>query len=344
MSSQKKIKCVVWDLDETLWHGVLSEDPEVSLKLHIVDIVKALDARGILQSIASKNDAEFAQTIIRKYELSDYFLFPQINWNTKSSSIKRLSEKLNIGLDTFMLVDDQTFERDEVKAACPEVHCFDAEHYLQLLQSPMLMPDFITVESATRRQRYLEQQVRDCAERDFQGPSDEFLATLNMQLIISVAVESDLQRAEELTIRTNQLNATGVTYDYDQLKAFCHSPDHLLLVCELADRYGSYGKIGLVLLEHSEDVLCVKMLLVSCRVMSRGVGAQLLTYVMKYAASRGLELTAEYKPTGRNRIMQIIYGLANFKESQDCGDVKLLSNDLSVIPDFPDYMKVVASL
>ncbi|MBN3471252.1 HAD-IIIC family phosphatase [Pseudomonas savastanoi pv. phaseolicola] len=341
MSELKKIKCVIWDLDETLWHGVLVEEGGISLKDKVLEIIQELDRRGILQSVASKNDSELAMKAIERHGLADYFLFPHINWGSKAHSLDRLSEQLNLSLDTFLFVDDQAYERDEVKAAHPMVRCMDAAEYLGLLTLSALMPNFITEDSALRRMRYQEQQRRDRDEQEFRGPSEAFLASLNMEMVVSVATEQDLRRAEELTIRTNQLNATGVTYGYDELDGFRDSPDHRLLVCELTDIYGSYGKIGLLLFEHVNDTLCIKMLLVSCRVMSRGIGSMLLIYAMKYAESRKLKLVAEYRPTGRNRIMEVTYGMANFKTSGERDDTLLLVNDLDSVPNYPAYLKII---
>src|ERR1700722_8087708 len=101
---------------------------------------------------------------------------------------------------------------------------------------------------------------------------EDFLASLSMKLNIALATEEDLLRATELTIRTNQLNTTGITYDYHELDRFRQSDRHRLYVCELTDRFGSYGKIGLALLEEKEESICIKLFLLSCRVMSRGIG------------------------------------------------------------------------
>src|SRR5947199_5602317 len=97
----KNIKCVVWDLDHTLWDGILLEDGDVSLKPGVVTIIKALDARGILHSIASRNDQTTAEQKLQQFGLYEYFLFPQINWNAKSASLQEIAKELNLGLDTF---------------------------------------------------------------------------------------------------------------------------------------------------------------------------------------------------------------------------------------------------
>src|SRR5581483_5052110 len=121
----KTMKCVVWDLDNTLWNGTLLEDGQVTLREEIVHTIKLLDARGILHSIASKNSYEAAMAMLQQLGVSEYFLYPQINWNSKASSIREIAKAINIGLDTIAFVDDQAFERAEVAFQIPEVLCID---------------------------------------------------------------------------------------------------------------------------------------------------------------------------------------------------------------------------
>lgn len=113
-SQQATIKCVIWDLDNTLWDGVLLEDNQVSLRDNVAELIKALDNRGILQSIASKNDYLKAMEKLRELGLREYFLYPQINWNSKAFSIKEIARLINIGTDAIAFIDDQPFELEEV--------------------------------------------------------------------------------------------------------------------------------------------------------------------------------------------------------------------------------------
>ena len=111
---ENPVKCVVWDLDNTLWRGVLLEGP-VTLRPEIPTVIKTLDQRGILHSIASPNDHDVALAQVERFGLSEYFLFPQINWQTKSTSLATIADALNIGIDSLALIDDQAFEREEVR-------------------------------------------------------------------------------------------------------------------------------------------------------------------------------------------------------------------------------------
>ena len=342
MKEQKEIKCVIWDLDNTIWYGILLEGDEVKLKPCIKEVIKTLDQRGILHSIASKGSYEDAMQKLREFHLDEFFLYPEINWNTKSQSIYNIQKNLNIGMDTLLFIDDQPFERDEVKSEHPEIACIEAPQYINLLQHHRLNPRFITRDSKRRRLMYLEDQQRMVDENNCQGPRKEFLESLNINLFISGAKEEDLERAEELTVRTNQLNATGKTYSYDELKVYMQSENHMLIICEMHDKYGSYGKIGLSLVEVFDDYFNIKLLLMSCRVMAYGVGTVLLSYIMQEAQKAKKKLRADFRNTGRNRMMYATFKFANFKEVQtDEFGTKLLENDLSLIQEFPPYVNVI---
>ena len=337
---EQAVKCLVWDLDNTLWDGVLLEDRDVVLRPEAVPVIRTLDDRGILHSIASRNDSAMALEKIRQFGLADYFLCPQINWNPKSDSVKVISESLKLGLDTFAFVNDQPFERAEVTFAHPKVLCIDAADLNGLPELKRMHPRFITDESKTRRQMYLSDTRRQDAESEFIGTNQEFLRTLKMVFTISKVGDSDLKRAEELTVRTHQLNTTGHTYSYEELDELRDSPNHLLLIAGLDDLFGTYGKIGLAVVELGEEIWTIKLLLMSCRVISRGVGTVLLTHLIKLAKRVGVKLRADFVSNDRNRMMYITYKFAGFREIQAAGAVSVLENDLSHAQEFPDYITV----
>src|SRR5439155_13254080 len=149
-------KCVVWDLDNTIWRGTLAEEGLEGLTLNptIRRTVDELDRRGILQSVASKNDPEPALAALEAFGLRDYFLFPQIGWTPKSAAIERIAQLLDIGLDTFVFVDDQAFERGEVREMLPVVTVLSDADLPTLLENPLFQVP-ITKESVARRSMYL---------------------------------------------------------------------------------------------------------------------------------------------------------------------------------------------
>lgn len=335
---KQSIKCVVWDLDNTLWDGILLEDPEVTVRPQAVELIKALDARGILHSIASRNDHATAMAKLRELGLEEYFLYPQINWNSKAASVAQIAKDINIGLDAVAFVDDQPFEREEVAFSHAQVLCLDSACLDGLLERPELTPRFITEDSTKRRLMYLADVRRNREEEEFVGPKEEFLATLGMIFSIAPAREEDLKRAEELTVRTHQLNTTGYTYSYEELDEFRRSPSHELLIAGLSDRHGTYGKIGLALIELGDEVWSIKLLLMSCRVMSKGVGTIMIHHILRKAREAGVRVRAEFLSNDRNRQMLITYRFAGFKEAGREGDLILFENDFSAVQPPPPYV------
>lgn len=277
---------------------------------------------------------------LEEFGLGEYFIHPQINWDSKVASIRRIAGLINIGLDAVAFVDDQPGELEEVKFSLPEVLCLDSADLGRLPGMPELTPRFVTEDSRQRRLMYLADAERRRGEEEFVGTREEFLATLDMRLTISRAKPDDLRRAEELTVRTNQLNTTGYTYSYEELDRFRRSEGHRLLMAGFQDKYGGYGKVGLVLLECGEGAWTIKLLLMSCRVMSRGLGAVLLNYVVRAARREGVRLLAEFVANGRNRVMHLSYKFAGFREARRVGDLVILENDLSRVEPFPPYLKI----
>jgi FkbH-like protein len=335
---KQSIKCVVWDLDNTVWDGILLEDGEVTLRPHVVHLLKTLDERGILHSIASRNDHDAAMAKLKEFGIDDYFLYPQINWNSKAASVTQIAKDINIGLDAVAFVDDQPFEREEVAFTHRQVLCLDSALLDDLLDRPEFSPRFITDDSRLRRRMYQADIERNREEAEYVGPQEEFLATLDMVFTIAPCREEDLKRAEELTVRTNQLNTTGYTYSYEELDELRKSTRHKLLISSLDDRHGSYGKIGLTLIEMGEEVWTVKLLLMSCRVMSKGVGTIMIHHVLRMAKEAGVKLRAEFVSNDRNRQMLITYRFAGFKEVEKVGEVSLMENDYSAIQPPPPYV------
>jgi len=335
---RKTIKLLVWDLDNTLWKGTLLEGDQVRLSESAASTLKALDERGILHSIASKNDHDSAMAKLKDLGIDEYFLYPQVNWGSKAANIRAIASAINIGLDAVAFIDDQPFEREEVRHSLPEVLTLNATELESLVKLPEFNPPFITDDSAKRRQMYLADIERKRAEEQFVGPSEEFLASLDMEFTIAVAQEEDLERAEELTVRTHQLNTTGYTYSFDELNAFRQSPDHLLLIASLNDKFGAYGKIGLTLIEKGEDVWKIKLLLMSCRVMSRGVGTVLMNHLLNLAREAGVRVQAEFLSNQRNRMMLITYKLGGFKEVERSGNFILFEHDCLNVQPHPEWI------
>lgn len=337
---KSSIKCVVWDLDNTLWQGTLLEGDSLVLTPGVRDLIQKLDNRGILQSVASKNDYDAAWAKLVEFDLNEYFLHPQINWVNKPDSLKLIADALGISLNTLAFIDDEAVERDEVHYVLPEVTTIDVANIDNLLDIPRLQPRFVTNESRIRRKMYQADIQRKHSENEFLGSKEDFLATLKMSMTIRSASELDLRRVEELTLRTNQLNTTGRSYSYEELQGLLNSPDHTILVAELDDRYGTSGTIGLSLIETRLGVWLVKLLITSCRVITRGVGGIMLSYILQRAKQRGVRLRAEFVANNHNRMMYVTYKFHGFYEIMEQDGVILLEHALESIRPFPRYVTV----
>jgi methoxymalonate biosynthesis protein len=319
------VKCLVWDLDNTLWEGTLLEDPEVALPDAVRQAIVTLDMRGILQSIASKNDHDLAWVKLEQLGLAEYFISPQINWGRKSDSVREISDRLRFAENTVALVDDQPTERAEVAHHLPQIRCYPAEQVPSLTGLPEFSPAVVTVDARQRRKMYQANVRRDAERATFRGPDEAFLRSLELQMVIGRANEEQLSRVEELTLRTSQMNATGVHYSDSTLRALLADSRYEVLTVTLADRFGPHGAVGVMLLQKHPQVWRLKLLATSCRVVAFGAGTVILNWLIDQAARAGVHLTADFRATERNRMMEIAYRFAGFTDSEcDC----LLSLDV----------------
>jgi FkbH-like protein len=297
---KKKVKCVVWDLDHTLWDGVLVEDGpgKLRLKRDIANVIQTLDRRGILQSIASKNNHDEAMEVLRQFRLDEFFLSPQISWAPKGEAVRTIARQLNIGIDSLLFVDDSEFELQQVKASCPEVLVLDAKHYASLPEMEECQVP-VTAESAERRKMYQVEHARQNVAETFKDDYIAFLRHSNIQLKIMALSDEHLERVHELTQRTNQMNFSGNRYERESLKNILRSSslDAHVLACE--DRFGSYGVVGLGIVDNREPRLVDLMF--SCRIQSKRVEHAFLGFLIcKYTALTGKEFHANYRKTPRN--------------------------------------------
>jgi len=293
-------KCVVWDLDNTIWDGILVEDGQEQLRLkpRIREVLQALDERGILISAVSKNNREDAMAALKGFGIVDYFLSPQLSWNPKSQGIQQLAVSLNIGIDSLLFVDDSKFEREQVKSACPEVEVLDAAEYLTIpdrqdCQGP------VTEESRNRRQFYRQQEVRGTVQRVFEGDYVSFLRDCQLRLKIRRMSIESLERVYELTQRTNQMNFSGNRYTREQIHALLSRQEVDAYVLDCEDRFGAYGTVGFCTVYRPE--LRMTDLMFSCRIQSKRVEHAFISYILrKYRNERASDFLVMYRKTSKN--------------------------------------------
>lgn len=281
--SADKVKCVVWDLDNTLWGGTLIEtdDPKtLALRTGVLDTIKELDARGIIQSIASKNNFEPAMAVLKDLGIDEYFLYPQINWNPKSDSMEQIAKNLNIGIDSLAFIDDTAFERNQVNSVWPQIRTYDANDISSILENDEFDVT-ITEESKKRRLMYRAEEQRHILQESNNTDITEFLK--QCQLCIDVfeptTPETKL-RCYELVVRTNQLNMTGVKYTADEFENVISRKDHKNFAFSCSDNFGEYGIVGFGQYKIENQTMIFTEFAMSCRIAGKFVESALFTHLL----------------------------------------------------------------
>ena len=330
-----KVKCVAWDLDNTLWDGTLIEDgPEGRrVRAPALRLIRALDERGILQTVVSKNDHAEAHALIAALGLDDYFLYPAINWGQKSESLRQIAARLNIGLDTFAVIDDSPFERAEIQAALPMVRAYRDDQLDELLD----LPEFdvpITEMSANRRLSYLSQVKREHVQEGFGGDYRAFLRSCEMRMRIFVPhEEAERLRCLELVQRTNQLNLSARRYTADQFESLLAADDTLCVAFECRDRFGAYGIVGFASIHEGGEAPRLLDFVMSCRVAQKHVEHAFFEWLAEREGARdATHLEAELVETPRNGPLRSVLEELPFHVVEKTGDRLLMRLPLSEMP------------
>jgi FkbH-like protein len=342
------IKCLVWDLDNTLWQGIAAESPEDELPApdrRMLDIISLLEKRGIVSSVASRNDPSLLRLLESHPSLVGRFVASQVSWEPKSTSVRRIADHLNIGMDAIAFVDDSPFERAEVAYMLPEVLVLSPGELEQALASPAFNPPSSTEESERRAAMYRQEEQRKLAEQSFGGSRADFLRWCEMRLTIRPAVDSDLPRIVELTERTHQLNSTGRHYSAGEIAGCLRDGRRLVPVARLTDRFGDYGLIGAALVDTRlptpQDAWLAELVMLSCRVEGRGIPAALLRWIMGEAQRSGAQsLRAVYKVNERNLPIRLLFRQMGFAKIAG-DDLVTVARDLSEpLPKYPEWLVV----
>ncbi|HEX6292065.1 MAG TPA: amino acid adenylation domain-containing protein [Herpetosiphonaceae bacterium] len=308
-------KVVVLDCDHTLWKGVCGEDGALGItldeaRLALQRFVVALHDAGMLICLCSKNNEDDVVEVFEQRGdmllTREHIVSWRINWTAKSENLKALAEELQLGLDSFIFIDDNPLECAEVQAHCPDVLT------LQLPEDPSQIPQFlnhvwafdrlkITAEDAKRTDLYKQNIARERA-RTAALTLEDFLVDLALKIEISPLTAQALPRVAQLTQRTNQFNLTTIRRSEGEIQAFCRSGAGECLVVEVSDRFGDYGLVGVILFKTEAAALVVDTLLLSCRVLGKRVEHQMLARLGQLAQERGLStVRLHYVTTKKNQ-------------------------------------------
>jgi methoxymalonate biosynthesis protein len=308
------IKCVAWDIDNTLLAGTFIEsgmrppaDPEMAAAL------AELGSRGIVHAIATRNPpaaASYAAQVT-----GAQFVAVQAGWGRKSAAISRILAELGISADALAFVDDDPYERAEVSFALPDVLVLSPEDMTDALGWPEFSPAVVTDEARRRSELYLDRKRRQDAEREFGGSRDDFLRYCRTEISVGPASEADVARLHELSVRTHQFNSAGHGATEATFHAMIDAPGQQVLTVRLRDRFGDDGIVGGCVTEQREDgIWTVRLLMMSCRAMGRGVIDTLLAWLIRSAAGHGartLELPSVLN--ARNVPLRLALAAAGFR-------------------------------
>ncbi|MGI5913607.1 MAG: HAD-IIIC family phosphatase [Bacteroidales bacterium] len=314
----KKVKCVIWDLDNTIWNGTLIEDgmDKLELKEGIKEILTEIEHRGIVNSIASKNNIDQTTKALEYFGIKDFFLFPKISWLPKSKSVREIALDLNVNVNSMLFIDDSIFERNEVQSALPQVKIIDAIDYKGILDLPELdVP--VTEESKKRKQFYQNEVKRKEQSVNYQGDYFDFLRSCNIKLEILAFEENYIDRIYELTQRTNQMNFSGNRYEKEDILNIAKDQNASCYVLKCQDNFGEYGIIGFGIINKSENRLIDLMF--SCRIQSKRVEHAFLTYILEDYLRLG-DFYVTYKHTEKNKFSAQVFNDFGFETTKKEGE------------------------
>lgn len=350
-------KCLVLDLDNTLWGGVIGEDGtegiilganrEGSAYRDFQARIKDLKNQGVMLAIVSKNNEEDALAPIRNHPemqlRENDFVAIKANWLPKAENMAALANELNIGLDSFVFIDDNPVERESVRMQYPEVEIPEfpedpskLENFMRNVAAQFFPVLKTTVEDLQKAEQYQAEKRRESEKVKF-GNLEDYLASLNMRLVIRDLDEESRSRASQLTQKTNQFNLTTRRYTESEIAEMAASPNWRIWIGELDDRFGNYGKIILCIANINGDTAVIDTFLMSCRVMGRNVENAFLDYVESQLKVLGVkEIGAEYRRTAKNSMTEKFWNNMGYIETGSNADgrqyIKKEFPDNCVIP------------
>ena len=330
-------KCIVLDLDNTLWGGIVGEDGYNGIKLgetpsgkafvEFQKILLSLNQRGIILAVNSKNNIDDAIKVIRNHPnmilREENFACMKINWNDKSSNMQEISKELNIGLESMVFFDDDPVNRELIRSTIPQV--FTPEIPKDPSQYPIIIQDLndfqvlnITEEDMKRGEMYLQQRKR--TELNQKSPNlDEFLKQLDIKVKIRNATEFTLPRISQLTLKTNQFNLTTKRYQEEDIRNFSNSSDKIVGCAQVIDKFGDNGITGVYIInKDSEKEWSIDTLLLSCRIMGRGIEDGMLDHVINQARIAGVtRIKARYIQSEKNKPIENLLPDFGFKKEEE---------------------------
>lgn len=331
--SGKQAKCLVCDLDNTLWGGVIGEDGMTGIKLgadypgaayqELQRAIIDLTRRGVILAIASKNNPADALEAIDSHQgmllRSKDFAATRINWVDKAKSLREIAAELNVGIDSLVLIDDNPVEREFIREMIPEMTVIDIDaadpfgHAPALRRCPLFERLEISAEDKKRSKLYAEQQQRSALQASA-GTVEDYYRSLAMVATFGEADPATRQRIAQLTQKTNQLNMTTRRYSEQDIQQMMEDADSRVFWTRVEDRFGDNGIIGVMIVKAQGDDWLIDTFLMSCRVIGRTVETAMLGVLADKAREAGAKrLVGPFIPTAKNAPAQRIYADNDFR-------------------------------
>ena len=353
-------KCIVLDLDNVLWGGVVGEDGMEGIKLgptpagrpflEFQQCLLALFNRGVILAINSKNNPDDARSVFQRHPhmvlKENNFAAVRMNWDDKAANMRSLAKELKIGLDSMVFFDDDKLNREIVKHELPEVYVVEmhddpAQYVNDLFAVNQFNTLTITEEDLGKGRMYAEQRQRS---ESAQSATDitEYLKGLDMVVTIEEANSFTIPRIAQLTQKTNQFNMTTRRYYEQDIKTFLENGNYKVISIHVKDKFGDNGLTGLAIVKIGGTAWIIDTFLLSCRVIGRRVEEVLLSHIVEEAKkSSARTLTGEYIPTPKNSVAKDFYKINGFRLSDTSKEGERWDFDLKNYIKVPEFLKTV---
>ncbi|WP_088187748.1 HAD-IIIC family phosphatase [Desulfosporosinus sp. FKA] len=353
------VKCIVVDLDNTLWGGVLGEDGMEGIRLgptpagrpywEFQKFLLSLYQRGIILAINSKNNVAEVMNVLAQHPhmvlRKEHFAAERINWLDKAENLRSLAAELNIGLDSIVFIDDDPLNREIVKGSLPDVMVVDFPEdsalYVSSLQQLTIWNVLqVTTEDQQKGKMYAAQRRRQEMLQSSRSV-EEYLRGLDMKAAIFPANDFTIPRISQMTLKTNQFNLTTRRYTEEQIHELAASNQYLIAAVQVSDKFGDNGITGLVMAEMGAKRWRIDNFLLSCRIIGRKIEDVLLAYVLEQARQAGVTVIAgEFIPTAKNIPAQDFYSAHAFRYIGDDGQRQIWELEVDQHFAYPDFIQI----
>ena len=362
-----KKKCIAVDLDNTLWGGVIGEDGVNGIQLannkegarykDTQRILKKMKDQGVMVAILSKNNVEDVEPVFKHPDMvlqHEDLVAEVINWEPKTVNIRQLAKNLNIGLDSFVFLDDNPAERERMKADCPEVAVIDFPKDTAQLPNVVAKAydDYflsleVTGEDLNKTAMYRAEAMRK-TEMSSAVSMEDFLKKLEMTMDIHFMKPEEEKRVTQLTNKTNQFNVTTKRYSEEEIHGLAIAENSDIITVHMADKYGDQGLVAVLILKYEKEVAEIDTYLMSCRVMGRNAENEMMARIKDLLKQKGITtVKAAYIKTAKNAPVLDLFEKLGFKtvtgEIKEIGDRKDYTTPVDSLPAITNvFLKVLA--